>query len=149
MKHLEAVFRQLALLLLTTKERGHRSCVHDSKILIAVVEDRVRALGALLLQIAKPFGERLELPFRIQIFEPLGCRNIAFEPVLAVPAMKANIDPSGRSQLLSIPTGAVVSTPRASAILTGARWPRRSDENSEPKSLLGMLTGAGRGRGLE
>jgi hypothetical protein len=33
--------------------------------------------------------------------------------------MKANIDPSGRSQLLSIPTGAVVSTPRASAILTG------------------------------
>jgi hypothetical protein len=36
-------------------------------ILIAVVEDRVRALDALWLQIAKPSGERLELSFRIQI----------------------------------------------------------------------------------
>jgi hypothetical protein len=40
-------------LLLTTKNRGHGSCVHDSKILIAVVEDRVHALDALLLKIAE------------------------------------------------------------------------------------------------
>jgi hypothetical protein len=39
----------LALLLLATKDRGHRSGVHDSKILIAVVEDRIRALDALFL----------------------------------------------------------------------------------------------------
>ena len=81
-----------ALLLLATKNRRHRGCVHDSKILIAVVEDRVRALDALLLQIGEPFGDRLELPFRIQIFEALRGRNVAFEPVLAVIAMKANID---------------------------------------------------------
>jgi hypothetical protein len=40
---------------------------HASKILIAVVEDRVPALGALSLQLAEPFRERLELPFRIQV----------------------------------------------------------------------------------
>ena len=39
-----------------------------------------------------PFGERLELAFRIQIFEPLGRGDVAFEPVLAILAMKANID---------------------------------------------------------
>ena len=74
------------------KDRGHRSCVHDSEILIAVVEDRIRALDALFLQIAEPFGERMELAFRIQIFEPLGRGDVAFEPVLAVLAMKVNID---------------------------------------------------------
>jgi hypothetical protein len=45
---------------MVTKDRRHGSRVHDSKILIAVVEDRIRALDALLLQIAEPFGERLE-----------------------------------------------------------------------------------------
>ena len=82
----------LALLLLAMKNRGHGGCVHDSKILIAVVEDRICALDALLLQIAEPFGERLELPFRIQIFKLLGRRNVAFEPLFVVLAMKANID---------------------------------------------------------
>jgi hypothetical protein len=57
------------------RERGHRSCVPDSEILIAVVEDRIRALDVLFLQIAEPFGERLELAFQIQIFEPLGRPN--------------------------------------------------------------------------
>src|SRR5258708_6097782 len=80
------------LLLTVAKNRGHRGCVHDSEILVAVVEYRIRALDALLLQIAEPFGERLELLFRIQIFEPLGGRNVSFEPVLAVLAMEANID---------------------------------------------------------
>jgi hypothetical protein len=83
-------------LLLATKNRGHRSRAHDSNILIAVVEDCVRALDAWLLQIAEPFGKRSELPFRIQIFGPLGRRNVAFEPVLAVLAMKANM-PDGAS----------------------------------------------------
>jgi hypothetical protein len=49
----------LALLLLATNNRGDRSCFHDSEILLAVVEDRVRALDALFLQIAESFGERL------------------------------------------------------------------------------------------
>jgi len=79
-------------LLRAAKNRGHRSCVHDSEILIAVVEDHIRALDALFLQIAEPFGERLEIAFRIQIFEPLGRGDVAFESVLAVLAMKANID---------------------------------------------------------
>ena len=80
--------RQLVLLFRAAKDRGHRSCVHDSEILIAVVEDRIRALDALFLQLAEPFGERLELPFRIQIFGSLGCHNVAFEALLAVHAMK-------------------------------------------------------------
>jgi hypothetical protein len=37
------------------------------------------ALDALLLQIAEPFGEQLERPFRIQIFEALRCRTVSFD----------------------------------------------------------------------
>src|SRR5580704_17324191 len=81
-----------ALLLPATKNRSHRSCIHDSKILITVVEDRIRTLDAMFLQIVELFGKRLGLSFRIQISEPLGRRDVAFEPALAVPAMKANID---------------------------------------------------------
>ena len=44
------------LLRLATEDRGHSGCVHNAKILIAVVEDRVRAPDALLLQIAESFG---------------------------------------------------------------------------------------------
>jgi hypothetical protein len=54
----------LALLLLAMKNRGHGGCVHDSKILTAVVEDRVCALDALLLQVAKSFGEPIGAPVR-------------------------------------------------------------------------------------
>ena len=41
--------------------------------------------------IAEPFGERRELQLRIQIFEPLRRRDVAFEPVLAVLTMKTDI----------------------------------------------------------
>src|SRR5208337_508120 len=74
-----------------TKNRSHRGGVHDSEILVAVVEDHIRSLDALFLQILQTSRERLKLAFRVQVFEALARSNIPFEPVVAIPAMKAHV----------------------------------------------------------
>ena len=76
---------------MVAKNRVHRGGVHDTEILIAVIEDRECAFNALFFEVTHTLSKQPKLSFRIQIFEALGCGNIAFEPILAVLTMKTDI----------------------------------------------------------
>ena len=80
-----------------TQYSCHRRGIHDAEVLVAVVEDDIRALDTLSSELFQVVCHSLKLALRVQIFEALSRRDVALEPVLSVLAMKSQVDLGRRS----------------------------------------------------